>query len=289
MKFYKINNDAKVSKELNDKLEKIQSIDNIDSKVDSLTKIFNETNTTDSGCCKVKIFATGGADPTTTNLSQGTGNLAIGAMIKLGNGNKSWREFYAMYNAHAANSSDTSLLQKTFLFPEIGKRLLVIGYAWVSTVPNSCFQIVPFGEVSYNKITSSNDSSAFYSISPTLGCRFELHNDNVRFGDTSAPFILSFVPYYNLISTDPKYFSATNNVYNEILNDKHLPPTFHSVGLTTSLQLSNFQIFANVKYVMNTKSDSSINSIGSNNVDLKGLGIIIGAVINTDIINFGNF
>ena len=249
--------------------------------------LLNDTATgessSSSSSCGVKIFGSGAANTSISSLSQNTGNLSIGAALTFGS--KKQNIVYGMYNAHAANSSDTAVIAKTFLFPEIGKRIFTIGYLrdYVSS-KNENIHFVPMIEFSENKLSVTKDSTTqnINTFSTTFGYRIEWHNDKVHFGDTTVSFIFSVMPYYNMISVDSKYFNQHTDAYNSMFNDTHLPPTFHTVGFEAVLQLSKFQIFANLKWVLNDKQVSDAN------IDLKGNSIVIGTIVSADFLNFGN-
>ena len=240
-----------------------------------------------SSCCDVKIFGTGAANATSSDLSSNTGNLSLGFAVSFGNRKnnddtmyKHYNTVYGMFNAHAANTADSNVLAKTFLFPQIGKRVFTLGYQrTIHTPAMNCFSIVPYAEFSWNKVTSTKDSTqSINTISATFGCHFEWHGPDVKFGDTSVPFVLSLSPYYNLISVDSKYFTGNNNIYSAMFGETNLPPTFHTAGFETVVQLGAFQIFSDIKWVLNDKNVTS-------NMDLKGAGIVIGTIVNADFLN----
>ena len=177
---------------------------------------------------------------------------------------------YAYWNTRTGSSSDTQILAKTFLFPEISKRDLTIGYKRGfslrrnSTSPDWTFD--PYFEVSTSHFDSG--SSLFRVYSGIIGLTFDFSSQN-----GSSNFGLSFTPYYNVLSVDPKYYVTFDSAF----HNPKLPPTFHTIGLNVVGSLSSFQIFGNVKYVFN--KDIS-------NVDLSGLNVTIGVLVNTNIWKF---
>jgi len=259
---------------------KSQEQDIVDS-IANLVKSENDDTTAEGGsgsCCKVKIFGAGAASSSIASLSSATGNLSIGVAFSFGK--DTTNTIYGMYNAHAANSTDSNVISKTFLFPEIGKRLFTLGYMRDFVInKKDCIHIVPFTEFSENKLTDSA-SQTIYTFSSTLGVRFDWHSDSVNFGNSKIPVIFSVFPYYNLISVDSKYYTDNNNEYNTMFNESHLPPTFHTVGFEAILSISTFQIFADLKWVLNNKD------LGANDTNLRGNSIVIGTIVNADFLNF---
>lgn len=175
---------------------------------------------------------------------------------------------YAYWNTRTGNSADSQVLAKTFLFPEISNRDITIGYKRKYSLTkysvNSDFTWVPYLEFSTSHFDSGENY--FRTYSGAIGCTFDFSATT-----NNAPIGLSFTPYFNLLSVDPKYNKAFDSAF-------HLNPfIFRTVGLNVVGKVSTFQIFANIKYVFNKNIE---------NIDLKGLNFTIGLLVNTDIWNF---
>lgn len=217
------------------------------------------------------------------NADQVAGNLSLVAnfrpmdFVRTCNNNYAYTTYlYMIFNTRTAYSSDTITFAKNVLFPDISKRDFVIGLVPSFLNINNGWRIEGLLELSLNKYNQTADSSSsfFKSTSGWFGFRgskiysLKVDDNNLDFG-----FQISL--YYNFISIDPKYFK----VYNQMLGETDLPPTFHTVGCMASVQISKLIVFANMKCVLN-KSEAI------NNIDLKGFNYIIGTMLNTDLLKF---
>jgi hypothetical protein len=180
-----------------------------------------------------------------------------------------------MFNTRTGSTADTASLVKTFLFPDIARRDFTMGIEYISKIGNDFF-FIPFAEFSLNRYKTGNDSisNSFRSTSAIAG--FKLGKSyKVKVGDDIKTFGFSINPYYNVISTDPKFFSN----YNNMLGETNLPPTFHTLGVNAVLEITHVSLFANMKQVLNTTTNIS-------NGDLKGFNYVIGTLISTNILKF---
>ncbi|SEW34349.1 hypothetical protein SAMN05428988_4114 [Chitinophaga sp. YR573] len=227
----------------------------------------------------IDILGIGGANDITNSQNLG-GSLALGAYIafqkKKDNTRWSHHAVYILYNARAGNSADTSVVARTFLFPDIGKRDLTLGYEWLIKLGSgdAPWRLIPFVEFSFNRniYTPSKDSILkFHSTNFSIGAKIDLRRD-FTLGAITKQFGFTFYPYYQLIATEPKDFS----IRNEMLGEKALPPTFHTIGFNTSLQVAELGLFANYKQILN-------NTENIGNRDLQGGILVVGALISTSI------
>lgn len=226
----------------------------------------------------VRIIGMGSANDITSARGLG-GNLALGAYMKVQKSmfNKwySRHAFYALFNARAGNTSDTSVVARTFLFPDIGKRDFTLGYEMlIYKEEASPFRFIPFCEFSWsrNVFTKADTTNSFHSLNFLLGAKLSLSTTFKVGNDVEKPFNFIFYPYYQLITVDPKDFALRN----EMLREYNLPPTFHTLGFYASLQVAELALFANYKQILNGTD-------GINNRDLKGGTLVIGALIATEI------
>lgn len=205
------------------------------------------------------------------NISAAGGNLSVGVIFKTSPRTNT----YLMFNTRTGSTADTASLVKTFLFPDIARRDFTIGFEYVSKIGNDFF-FIPFAEFSLNRYKVGNDSisNSFRTTSAIAG--FKLGKSyKVKVGDDIKAFGFSINPYYNIISTDPKFFSN----YNNMLGETNLPPTFHTLGVNAVLDITHVSLFANMKQVLNNTNNIT-------NGDLKGFNYVIGTLISTDILKF---
>ena len=249
------------------------------SDVASMAKFINNSNQDPH----VVISGIGGITDLET-ANQSGGNFSIASTFRLGDyhrmGKSKWVDpafLYLAFNARTSSSSDSSILAKTFLFPDISKRDFVIG-AFFSFRSMTNWAIEPTVEFSlnqYKKTLSDSTTHVFKSESAMLGVKFtKTYFVNIA-KDSTVPISFSLYPYYSLISVDPKYSVD----YNAILGEKNLPSTFNSVGFEATLQVSKFVIFANMKMVLNNTNNIS-------NQDLKGFTYVLGTIISADLLSF---
>ena len=209
------------------------------------------------------------------------GNLSLGAYVLLrtqSNDDRFRRHaIYVFYNSRAGSTEDTVVVAKTYLFPDIGKRDFTLGYEWLLGHENSIFTLIPFSEISFTRnILNRNeqDPEKFHAYNFTFGMKLKLETD-FTVGSEMKRFGISLNPYVQSISIDPKDFKTRN----EMLNEKDLPPTFHTIGVYSALQIAELGIFANYKRIMN-KTEAFTDK------NLKDGILVIGLLVGTDIFKF---
>jgi hypothetical protein len=241
----------------------------VDKRMHRYEKIFkvDEGRTDDPD---VQLTGMGGLS-NLENISAAGGNLSVGVLFKTSPRTNT----YLMFNTRTGSTADTASLVKTFLFPDIARRDFTMGIEYISKIGNDFF-FIPFAEFSLNRYKTGNDSisNSFRSTSAIAG--FKLGKSyKVKVGDDVKTFGFSINPYYNVISTDPKFFGN----YNNMLGENNLPPTFHTLGVNAVLEITHVSLFANMKQVLNTTTNIS-------NGDLKGFNYVIGTLISTNILKF---
>ncbi len=221
------------------------------SKLGAVTRdVVKELNET----LPVELIATGGISSLQDVKHMG-GNLGVGLQFRLSSfkaKRNGWIDphfLYVMFNAKTATSSDTGVLQREILFPEISKRDFVIGYFFRQMKNDFCLDFTV--EAALNKYTDSIHT--FRTESMTLGFAvskaFAINLDNV-----STSISVKLFPYYNLINIDPKYW-ADYDAMLKSSNNAHA--TFHTLGLQTFLQADNIILFCNAKYVLNKMGETA--------------------------------
>jgi hypothetical protein len=240
---------------------------------DSIIKLYKNVfkeDTSRKDDADVQLIGMGGLS-NLENISAAGGNLSVGVMFKTSPRTNT----YLMFNTRTGSTADTASLVKTFLFPDIARRDFTIGIEYISRIGND-FLFIPFVEFSLNRYKVGNDSmsNSFRTTSAIAG--FKLGKSyKVKVGDDIKKFGFSINPYYNIISTDPKFFAN----YNNMLGETNLPPTFHTIGVNAVLDITHVSLFANMKQVLNTTTNIA-------NGDLKGFNYVIGTLISTDILKF---
>lgn len=259
--------------------EYLKLADDADAVIDETTKIKDSIT--------LQLIGLGGITDLESIKTAG-GNAAIGFTIDWGT--RAWCKdccrmrprnlVYALYNTRTGSSSDTESIQKTFLFPDISKRDATIGYEYHMSISHPCdscnhnglWFATPFAEVSTSHYSDASNNK-FRSLSAIIGCKIS-YQAVIDLGGAKN-FGLSFNPYYNVIDVDSKESLA----FNTVLGESNLPTTFRCVGLNVVGTISDFQIFANWKYVLNGPDiNRTINS-----TELKGSNVILGVLLSTNI------
>jgi hypothetical protein len=224
---------------------------------------------------EVHILGLGGINDIANSQKAG-GTLSLGAYMILQSLNNWQNGLYVLFNERPANTSDTAIAARSFLFPEIGKRSFAIGYERIyKPSATSDHSFIFFVEASWSKNTITNtDTLIFYSTNLSTGLRYN-YSRGFLMGSVTKQFCFNIHPYYQLVSVDSKDFALRNSM----LGEDNLPPTFHSIGLYTSLQVAELGLFANFKQVLNYPEHI-------NSRELKGALIVVGALISTDIFRF---
>jgi hypothetical protein len=202
--------------------------------------------------------------------------------------------FYFLFNPVPANSNDSDNISKTFLFPELSKKDFTVGFEKI-------FPLVRPRDMTLNTTGFRNTTiSCFTELSTS---HYDTGENYFRTWCAMAGAKLSFqgmisglnfgfqvIPYYSLISVEQKYFNALNldliskgTAELDTLPHKGIPPATHSVGLNFKASISSFEIFANIKYVLNDKINYNPNITDP---DLKNTVITVGLLINPSIWNF---
>jgi hypothetical protein len=185
-----------------------------------------------------------------------------------------------LYNTRTGNSSDSLSIHKTFLFPDISKRDITIGYQRQYIISKPCdscnhsgyWSASPFIEFSTSHFNDTNDNK-FRATSAVIGCKFTFQGQ-IDLGGIKN-YGISINPYYNIIDVDSKYSAA----YNSAMLEHSMPTTFRTIGLNVVGTISDFQIFANYKYVLN----SGVETDKLNSVDLKGGVFTMGVYLSSSI------
>ena len=244
----------------------------------------------------VSILGVGGASAV-QNLNQANAGVSFGFLIKYGghkrrNSTSDYRlyqrnAFYLMFNPLPANSNDSGSIAKTFLFPELSKKDLVLGFERIFpfcggsalTADNNEFRNTTFSLFTEFS-TSHYDTgiSKFRTWSGMVGCKL-----NFQGSISGLNFGIQAGPYYNLINVEPKYFDARDNALQTPGGVNGLPPTIHTIGFNVKASISAFEIFANAKYILSKKIDQDA---AITNPDLKGAVFTVGVLINTAIWSF---
>lgn len=222
-----------------------------DSRVDvknTLDKIIDSLNKTDN----FSLLASGGL----TNLQDidnSYGSLGVGLLYRLSkyhllnnSGKNSWIDphyLYFMFNTKTGSSRDSSVIQKGILFPELVKRDLVIGYNWEVLNAKTKWAYAFNTEFSLSRFDSS-DGRTFTTQNLVSGFKVSKGFYNKKF---EIPSYLQLFLYYHLINIDPKFFKD----YNSLVGEENAPPSFHTLGLQTTLQVKNVTLFSNMKYILN--------------------------------------
>jgi hypothetical protein len=199
---------------------------------------------------------------------------------------------YVYFNPAAAISNDSATMAKTFLFPEISRRLFVIGYERKfpltrnknldrTTSENQQITWSLFGEFSTSHFDTG--SHGFYAFNAMAGPKLTLQGSYAGF-----PFGLQIIPYYSLTAVEQKYWiamdrSLVNPNFDELTNYKGVPPTVHAAGINIKGSISSFEVFANYKYILNNDLNNNPNI---HNPDLKTTVLTIGVNITPEIWSF---
>lgn len=168
-------------------------------------------------------------------------NISVGGKVRLTKFKLSRRgkidplEAYMEYRTAVGVNSDTLFIQKTFIFPELGKNNLAMGLYWHAGTAGWDYGLQ--GEVSLNRYEV--DSGQFVSQSVFIGLRFE------RLPTPTNTNWMAIVPYFNLINVDSKY----NAFYPAQLNEKNLPLKIYAAGLNIAIGPQNAALFCNMKYL----------------------------------------
>ena len=225
----------------------------------------------------VHFIAAGGIS-NIDDLRKATGNLSIGLQFRLsdnkrvaGGAFKNWIDphyLYIMFNTRTGTSSDSEILVRTFLFPELHKRDFVIGYFW--HLEKNDFGIEPLFEASLSRYSDSAKTKMFRTESFILGTKF-YKRFAIPVNKDTVNAVVQLFPFYNLINVDPKYFTDYEQLMSPSGKD-NLHPTYHSVGMQAMVQIDNIMLFCNMKYVLNKGRDID-------NPDLKRFVYTIGSMI----------
>lgn len=225
----------------------------------------------------VRFIAAGGIS-NIDDVRKATGNLSIGIQFRLSDFKRSrsslfrnWLDphyIYLMFNTRTGTSSDTEILVRTFLFPELHKRDFVLGYFWHMEKNN--WGIEPLFEGSLSRYSDSAKTTTFRTESFILGSKF-YKRFTVPINQDTIDAVVQLFPYYNMINVDPKYWDAYQTLLSPEGSDM-LKPTWHSVGLQAMVQIENVTMFCNMKYILNRTKDI-------HNVDLQRFVYTIGTMI----------
>jgi hypothetical protein len=266
--------------------EKLDSIDILKAKIgmgkgnEAILDLLNQ---------KSAVSFLGGAGASEVQATESAiGNLSLGLRFRLTDYKYSKRNpkkidplfAYVLFNARSAISADSSQLRKAVLFPAIHRRDFVLGFSLEQIYWDSQWSVNYVGEFSLARHRGDTESinvdtgdttkvgREFVTQNFLFGVDFQKSFEMNRDAEGSQFFSLSFFPYYQGISIDPKHWED----YGILLNEDQLAPTLHTAGLKTTVLYESARIFADVKYVMNNQ-----NSISP---DMKRLVFTIGTQID---------
>jgi hypothetical protein len=227
---------------------------------------------------KVKVFGVGGVSEL-QDYESVVGNFSFGAKFRLTdyvhNAEKNRIDpfyLYAMFNYRAAKSEDSISLQKSIVFPAIGRRDFVLGGVWELLYLKNNLHLELTTEMSLTRFRDSVSTDVEGSMK-----QYEFVSQNFLLGanafmvfplnNSTRYMTFGMFPYYQLISVDPKHWEA----YGKLLGETQLSPTIHTFGLKTSIGIGGNITFCDVKYVANNRNADS--------PDLKSLVFTIGTQI----------
>jgi hypothetical protein len=226
----------------------------------------SNTDTTDNTWSGY-ILASGNVTNLENNLSNPNANISIGGALV-----HKRSTFLFSFNPKSAATSDSASMVKTFLFPEISARAFVLEYELALNGPKTTngskenADPVIFSNffvnfsVGYIKDTSNSVITPYDLMS---GFRFSIHKDLSKNKDSSVQKLdhltLSLIPYYSMISIDPKEFTSYSAMFQEKPN-RNTPPTVDALGGKFDFELGNFHVFIDYKYILNSHFNSVLNN-----------------------------
>ncbi|WP_336517751.1 hypothetical protein [Pollutibacter soli] len=213
----------------------------------------------------------------------GSGKLA--GYFRLFSSPKSFATAFFSYNRNASNSD--SLLASTFLFPDVGQSSFAgtLEWAFLLGTPRrkytggrdqiNMFFSIPFFEFANKMIkgkanASDTEDLYFSTLMYTFGNRiqFSMH----RYEDDASFSLSPYLSFVNIPNED-------NNAYRSVFGDEELPSMISSWGIKVVFQYNDFQIFADLKNVMNVSAKDGNERVRA----IQGFNSNIGIVFNAQI------
>ena len=191
------------------------------------------------------------------NLSKPNFKLPIGLLVQY-----KGLSTVLMYNIQAASSSDSASMVKTLLLPELNSRAFLLAIhqnLYGSKEHNILTQFV------FNSSVGVVKDYLGHAISPvniSFGLKFVATWDVSQSSNTNLQNLKhvsgSFRPYYSIISVSNNDYTGYNEIFNP-QNKYYLQPTIQGVGSEFQLELGNFCLAFDGKYILGSGSNASNN------------------------------